>query len=89
MTRPAFQRGEESVIRIAEGPLSDFTRTLLGRAGYDALSADAATRAVMHGSLLGVDSHGVRLVPHYVRVVEGGRVNGRPRFSFSGSLRAS
>lgn len=88
MTRSAVGGDEASVVRIAEGPLADFTRTLLARSGYDALCADAAARAVMHGSLLGIDSHGVRLIPHYVRVVEGGRVNGRPRFSFSGSMPA-
>lgn len=47
-------------------------------AGADAPSADAATRAMMHASRLGVDSHGVRLTPHYARVLRGGRVNGRP-----------
>jgi LDH2 family malate/lactate/ureidoglycolate dehydrogenase len=38
----------------------------------------AATRAMMHGSRLGVDSHGVRLLDHYVTVLTGGRVNPRP-----------
>jgi LDH2 family malate/lactate/ureidoglycolate dehydrogenase len=34
---------------------------------------------MMHGSLHGVDSHGVRLLPHYVRGLRGGRLNPRPR----------
>lgn len=54
-------------------------RAALAAAGADEASAEAATRALMHASLLGVDSHGVRLVPHYARVLRGGRVNGQPR----------
>lgn len=50
----------------------------LVEAGADEPSATAATRAMMHASRLGVDSHGVRLTPHYSRVLKGGRVNGRP-----------
>lgn len=33
---------------------------------------------MMHGSLFGIDSHGVRLTGHYVKAIEGGRVNGKP-----------
>ncbi|MFA5088094.1 MAG: Ldh family oxidoreductase [Candidatus Omnitrophota bacterium] len=33
-------------------------------------------------SLRGVDSHGISLFPHYVRALEAGRINGRPRFLF-------
>jgi len=62
--------------------LTRFIAKVLSEAGADARSADAATRAMMHGSLLGVDSHGVRLLDHYVRAIEGGRVNGRPRMRF-------
>jgi ureidoglycolate dehydrogenase (NAD+) len=51
---------------------------VLSEAGAAASSAEAATRALMHASLLGVDSHGVRLVEHYCSVLRGGRVNGRP-----------
>lgn len=53
-------------------------RAALAEAGADTRSADATTRALMHASKLGVDSHGVRLTPHYCKVLRGGRVNGRP-----------
>jgi LDH2 family malate/lactate/ureidoglycolate dehydrogenase len=59
--------------------LADFVKATLIGVGADNATADAATRAMMHGSLLGVDSHGVRLLDHYVRVLEGGRVNKRPK----------
>jgi LDH2 family malate/lactate/ureidoglycolate dehydrogenase len=35
----------------------------------------------MHASRIGVDSHGVRLVVHYARVIGGGRVNPRPNIA--------
>lgn len=47
-------------------------------AGADERSAAAATRAMMHASRLGIDSHGARLTSHYARVLRGGRVNPRP-----------
>lgn len=58
--------------------LDRFCRAVLSAAGADNATADAATRAMMHGSRLGVDSHGVRLLIHYVTVLETGRLNPRP-----------
>jgi LDH2 family malate/lactate/ureidoglycolate dehydrogenase len=66
------------ILRADAGRLRDFVRGALVAADADASTAEAATGAMMHGSLLGVDSHGVRLLDHYVRVLEGGRVNKRP-----------
>lgn len=51
----------------------------LREVGVSDVSAAATVRALMHASLAGVDSHGVRLLPHYCSVVAGGRVNGDPR----------
>ncbi|WP_353646799.1 Ldh family oxidoreductase [Mesorhizobium sp. WSM2239] len=65
------------------GPTEAFCRSALLAAGADEPTADAATKAMMHGSLLGVDSHGVRLLDHYVRVIGGGRVNPRPSVRIS------
>lgn len=64
--------------RAVAGDLHRFCREVLAAAGADAASAAAAARAMLHGSRLGVDSHGVRLLPHYAAVIAGGRVNGRP-----------
>ena len=50
-------------------------------AGADAASASACTRALMHASRLGVDSHGVRLTMHYCRMLKTGRLNPRPTLS--------
>lgn len=70
---------EQATVRVEIGALERSVRQALGEAGADEPSVEAATRAVMHASGHGVDSHGVRLVPHYCRVLRGGRVNGRPQ----------
>lgn len=58
--------------------LDRFCRAVFAAAGADEATADAATRAMMHASRLGVDSHGVRLLEHYATVLEHGRVKARP-----------
>lgn len=60
-----------------------FCRAALRAAGADAASTDAATRAMMHGSRLGVDSHGVRLLDHYVAALTGGRINPDPQIGIT------
>lgn len=64
--------------------MADYSRAILTAAGADEATAEAATRAMLHASRLGVDSHGIRLLAHYVTVIEHGRVNGRPDMHFSG-----
>ncbi len=68
--------------RVSEAELAAFCFAALSRAGADKATAEAATRAMIHGSIHGIDSHGVRLLNHYVRVIEGGRVNPAPHMSF-------
>ena len=68
--------------RVAAGELARFVRQTLAAAGADKTSAEATARALVGASLRGVDSHGVRLLPHYVKVVEGGRVKGKPQMRF-------
>jgi LDH2 family malate/lactate/ureidoglycolate dehydrogenase len=69
-------------VRVAVEDLSRFSTALLRAAGADEPSADAVTRAVVEASLRGVDTHGIILLPHYVRAVAGGRINGKPRMRF-------
>ncbi|MDB5473308.1 MAG: oxidoreductase [Devosia sp.] len=63
-------------------PKEDLERRVLdalGNAGASAPSAQAAVRAMMHASRVGVDSHGVRLTEHYCRMLGGGRINRNPQ----------
>ena len=59
--------------------LDAFSRTVFEKIDVDAKSSDAATRAMLHGSLHGVDSHGIRLLAHYVQAFDGGRLNKQPK----------
>jgi LDH2 family malate/lactate/ureidoglycolate dehydrogenase len=61
--------------------LAERTFAALHEAGADEPSAHAATRALMHASRIGVDSHGVRLVAHYARALREGRINGAPQIA--------
>ena len=76
MTAAAKPAGNAGV--VAGDLLDGFCRAVLLATGADAATAEAATRAMMHASRLGVDSHGIRLIDHYVRALEGGRINRRP-----------
>ncbi len=58
--------------------LEGYVGGLLAAAGVDAASAAATARAVVDASSRGVDTHGVRLVPWYLEMVAGGRINRRP-----------
>jgi LDH2 family malate/lactate/ureidoglycolate dehydrogenase len=70
--------GASTPRKVAAKALEVFCREALSAAGANEATARAATDAMMHGSRLGVDSHGVRLLHHYVMALEGGRVNARP-----------
>lgn len=58
-------------------------------AGASQRSAEAAVRAMMHASLIGVDSHGVRLTEHYCRMLGGGRLNSNPQLQVRRTAAAS
>jgi LDH2 family malate/lactate/ureidoglycolate dehydrogenase len=74
--------------RAAAAALDAFCRSVLRAVGADEATADAATRAMLHGSRLGVDSHGVRLLEHYAKVIDGGRVNRSPDVRIAGGFGA-
>ena len=59
-----------------------FVFTALSAAGTTEDPALAVTEALTEASLRGVDSHGIRLLPHYVRVVRGGRINPAAKLGF-------
>jgi LDH2 family malate/lactate/ureidoglycolate dehydrogenase len=67
------------LIHVREDVLHERVRAALVTGGADADSADACTRALLHASRLGIDSHGVRLAAHYVAMMRAGRINPRPQ----------
>ncbi|CAN7668622.1 Ldh family oxidoreductase [Neorhizobium sp. LjRoot104] len=78
----------EETVHAAIDDVERFCRAVFLAAGTDEPTADAATRAMMHGSRLGVDSHGVRLLDHYITAMTGGRVNKRPNMTVTQSVPA-
>ena len=60
--------------------LVSFSQQLLKIAGLDKYSLDAVTKGLCETSLRGVDSHGIRLLPHYFNSAISGRKNPKPQF---------
>lgn len=73
----------DSPKRYALADLEAFGRAAFLAAGSDVETAEAATRAMMHGTRIGIDSHGIRFLPHYVETVARGRCNGRPEMKLT------
>jgi len=70
---------EAQVKRFAAEVLEGKVAAALRAVGASEASLAAATRAMMHASMLGVDSHGVRLTEHYCNMLAGGRLNKDPQ----------
>lgn len=75
--------------RVKREDLSRFMQTVLTAAGADQPSAEATTRALVTASRMGTDSHGLRLLPHYLQALQGGRINGAPNMVFHQRLAAT
>ncbi|AXY44182.1 Ldh family oxidoreductase [Halomonas sp. JS92-SW72] len=76
-------------IRVTVDDLERFMGEVLRRAGADEASSAAVTRALVTASRMGTDSHGLRLLPHYIRALEGGRIKGAPKMRFTRRLPAT
>lgn len=62
--------------------LLNFAEQVLVRAGVRADMAAITAEGLWEASMRGTDSHGLRLLPHYVAGVRGGRINPAPNTSF-------
>ena len=78
MTEPL----QKTRIKIPGQPLRSFLEEVLLRLGVAAECSRLTAEALWATSLRGVDSHGVRLLPHYVDGVRGGRINATPNMTF-------
>lgn len=67
--------------RFAEDLVRERVEARLAEAGASEASRAAAIKAMIHASLVGVDSHGVRLTGHYCKMLGGGRLNKDPRLT--------
>lgn len=71
-----------AMAHIRYDALLAFTNAVLEKAGLDDFSRDAVANGLCETSLRGVDSHGIRLLPHYAASALSGRKNPRPDFAF-------
>jgi ureidoglycolate dehydrogenase (NAD+) len=67
---------------VAHENIQRFVRECMEKAGADKPSVEAVARALVGASCRGVDSHGIRLLPHYIKALIGGRINGSPKLSY-------
>ncbi len=85
IAEPASPGGAtEKTARIDADEMARFSRDALTAVGADAATTEAVTKALMHASLLGVDTHGFRLLPHYLKGFQGGRINKTPSPGIAG-----
>ena len=72
----------ENEIFVSSEKLSVFIKSVLLKARVREDVAEYVTEGLVQTSLRGVDSHGVRLLPHYMKGVKGGRINPNPNYKF-------
>lgn len=61
--------------------LYKFTKNVLKKVGLNKFSYDAVTQGLCEASLRGVDSHGIRLLDHYINSAKSKRKNINPNFT--------
>ncbi|MGR3592160.1 MAG: Ldh family oxidoreductase [Limimaricola soesokkakensis] len=66
-------------VRVALEEMERFSRAALAAVGADNPTIEAVTKALLHASAHGVDTHGFRLLPHYLQGLSEGRLNGAPK----------
>ncbi|WP_148253697.1 Ldh family oxidoreductase [Aidingimonas lacisalsi] len=83
-----MKSGNDDVARVDAADLKVFMGDALRHCDVDDASAEAVSRALLTASSMGVDSHGLRLLPHYVNAVRGGRIKASPTMQFHQQLPA-
>ena len=76
-------------LRFPAELLQERVLSALREAGASDASAAAATRAMMHASRSGIDSHGVRLTSFYAEGLRSGQINGSPALRVQRTAAAS
>lgn len=74
---------------VQASDLRRFLALLCNKAGIRKTDSACLVEGLLETSLRGVDSHGVRLMPHYVRAVESGRVDAAAKPSFTRTGRSA
>lgn len=75
--------GDSQLLRASSEQIREFALDALIAAGTQVEAAQSVANAMTETSMRGVDSHGIRLLLHYIRVVQGGRINSNPKLTFT------
>lgn len=67
---------------ISIDKLISFVKNVLAESNVRSDVAEHVTNGLIQTSVRGVDSHGVRLLPHYLEGVKKGRINPNPAYKF-------
>ena len=70
------------MIRVKADKINSLIREIFKKLEVDDLITDYAARGILHTSLRGVDTHGLRLLHHYVQGIKEGRINKKPNIKF-------
>ena len=71
--------------RFSVDTVHHFVEQALLKSGVEETTAEVTARGLVQASLRGVDSHGIRLLSHYLGGVQGGRINPQTTFQFEKS----
>ena len=71
------------MVLVQAGKLQEFIKSVILKAGVRSDVAEYVAEGLVQTSLRGVDSHGIRLLPHYLNGVKGGRINPNPNYTFT------
>jgi len=80
---------KENMFYVNHKVINKFIRDVLLKKGVDSFCAENVADGLVHASLRGVDSHGIRLLPHYLRGLSSGRINSNPIFKFDQTASAT
>lgn len=71
------------MIRIKAKKVDRLIREIFYKLKVDESTINHASSGIIHTSLRGVDTHGLRLLHHYVQGIKNGRINKNPKIKFS------
>lgn len=77
----SFVSGNDKIF-IPPEKLKLFIESLLSKIGVNIDVTKYVSESLIQTSLRGIDSHGVRLLPHYIKGVKSGRINPNPHYKF-------
>jgi ureidoglycolate dehydrogenase (NAD+) len=73
---------EKNQFRYSVDEVFDFIEQALLKSGVSESESELTAKGIWLASMRGVDSHGIRLLPHYLNAVKGGRINPNPNRKF-------